>query len=156
MENLDNQEITITRGELKQLISDAIRENGKVTSNTIFNKSTSILKRKSELHLKYPILRKMVELSASIYHPDPYRFEFASINRFNQAPSLKRIGSANQLHEIARKFALLCFGVDTNTDLSASDEEKAVSIYNEVIEIFFNNYEKHLEDKFGGDKWQKH
>ena len=153
MDILDNQEITITRGELKKLISEAVQE-GKTTSATIFNKSVSILKRKDELHLKYPVLKKMVEMSADEYYPSPYKFCFASINRFNQSPSFHRIGQANQVHEMARKFALLCFGVSKNTDLSVKDEEKAVSIYNEVIELFFVNYEEHLDDKFGGDTWQ--
>lgn len=151
MANLDNQEITLTRAELKEIISEAIQEHeNRVTNNTIFNKGASILKRKDELHLKYPILRKMIELSANKYHPSPYKFEFASINRFNQSPCFRRIGEANQVHGLARKLALLCFGVATNTDLSAKDEEKAVAIYNEVIELFFKNYAEHLEDKFGG------
>lgn len=143
--------ITITPSELKALITEAIAEGkikDKTNGVTIFNKSNHITKRKHELHMLHKPLRDLVEKEISIYHPIPDKFLFASINHFNKNPSLSQVGRGNMVHELTRKFALMCFGVSTNRGLLSTDEEKAVTIYNQLIELFFKNYEEHLDDKF--------
>ncbi|HEM3636002.1 TPA: hypothetical protein U1C44_001481 [Streptococcus suis] len=148
----DNQNaeqiITLTASELKNLIKEALDEK-KTSGITIFSRKGTVEKRKHELHMSVPKIREVVEKEISRYHPMPDRYDFASRNIYNNGVSLQKLGSKINPHDLARSFALMCFGVRTNRELLASDEEKAVKIYNQLIEIFFDNYEQHLINTFG-------
>ncbi|HFU4459278.1 TPA: hypothetical protein ACGPAL_000979 [Streptococcus suis] len=145
---MEEQVVTLTLSELKSVIKEVVNEN-RVRGTSIFNKSQYIAKRKHELHMSFEPIRNQIDPYLSAYHPMPDKFEYASLNHFGKGVSMRNLGASVNPHDLARKFALMCFGVNTNRDLSSKDEEKAVAIYEELVELFFKNYEAHLKDKFG-------
>lgn len=145
---MKDEVVALTLEELKKVISETINEN-RSRGTSIFNKSQYIDKRKHELHMSLEPIRKQVEPYISVYNPMPDKHEFASRHHYSKDASLRNLGASIKPHDLARKFALMCFGVNANRDLSAKDEEKAVAIYNDLIELFFKHYEEHLNDKFG-------
>lgn len=140
--------ITISHSELKNLIKEAISETRQTGGGSIFNRGNYIKKKKHELHMSFSLLREKIEPHISAYHPMPDQYEFASVSRYDGGASLFKLPKKFNPHDIARTFALMCFGVSTNRDLEPDDEGKAAEIYTEVIDLFFKHYESHLVDKF--------
>lgn len=153
METKKEKEISITPSELRKLIEEAVKTN-KGNNSSIFSSAKSILKRKQELHLKYPEIKKRIEANATKYWPDPYIHEFFSMNRFSGDLVAYRCGPANPIHEYSRKLALVAQGVSTNRDLQFSEETSAKELYDKIVDLVFEYYEAHLDQitsqKIGG------